>query len=156
MKMNYRIAESKDIDLLVFRRAAFCEYMKKQPLNGALNENLYAYFQKSLSSGSCIAILAEDNQKCIGTGIVFFYDSVPSPFNVTGKNAYITSIFVDEHYRNSGVATKILKDLISESVSRGYKKFYLSASDAGKPLYTKLGFQELSGNMMLDMDNFIN
>lgn len=119
-----------------------------------MNENLYAYFEKALSSGSCIAILAEDDQKCIGTGIAFFYDSVPSPFNVTGKNAYITSMFVDEHYRNRGIATKILNELISEAVSRGYKKIYLSASDAGKPLYAKVGFQELSGNMMLDMDKF--
>ena len=94
-------------------------------------------------------ILVEKEQKCIGTGIVFYYDSVPSKINLTGKNAYITGMYVEPEYRGRGVAKEILRRVISRVSGKGYKVIMLNASDMGRPLYEKVGFQEIHGGMIL-------
>lgn len=114
-----------------------------------IRKNCYSYFEKALYEETCDVILAEKEQKCIGTGIVFYYDSVPSKINLTGKNAYITGMYVEPEYRGRGVAKEILRRVISRVSGKGYKVIMLNASDMGRPLYEKVGFQEIHGGMIL-------
>ena len=94
--------------------------------------------------------MAEDNEKIVGTGIVFYYNSVPSTFNVTGRNAYFTSMFVQEEYRRKGIATTMLKQLIDASKQKGYQIIMLNASEIGKALYRKFGFTDIQNGMILN------
>ncbi|MBQ8822109.1 MAG: GNAT family N-acetyltransferase [Lachnospiraceae bacterium] len=150
-KMNYRQATLNDIDLLVFRRLQFIEAYEKSEDYECIKENCYTYFERALEQKTCDVILAEDDERCIGTGIIFYYDSVPSCSNPTGKNAYITSLFVEPDYRGRGIAKNIMKQLTKKAASRGYEIVMLNASDMGKPLYEKMGFTEIRGGMLLDM-----
>ena len=77
----------------------------------------------------------------MGTGVAFYYHSVPSQFNPHGKNAYITSMYVAEHYRRRGIATQILDRLVQTAKTRGYRIFFLQESAMGRPLYEKYGFR---------------
>lgn len=147
--MIYKLADRADIDLLVTKRLEFIEVKEDNKNFSELKENCYNYFQKALQDDTCDIVLAEENGVCIGTGIIFYYDSVPSSFNMTGKNAYITSMYVQPEFRRRGIAKTILEHLISRATKRGHKIIMLNASDMGKPLYEKLGFVESKGGMLL-------
>ncbi len=149
--MNYRQATLVDIDLLVSRRLQFIEVDEKSGNYEYIKDKCYLYFQKALAEEACDVILAEDSGKGIGTGIIFYYDSVPSRSNPTGKNAYVTSLFVEPGYRGKGIAKTIMKQLTEKAASRGYEIVMLNASDMGKPLYEKMGFAEIHNGMILNM-----
>lgn len=149
--MNYRTATTEDINLLVSLRLDFIKVYEDNEKYETLKENCYTYFNKAFANDTCDVILAEENGKCIGTGIVFYYDSVPSPFNITGKNSYITSMYVEPSYRRKGIGAEILERVIECVKKRGVKVIFLSASEMGRPLYVKRGFADSKNGMMLDL-----
>ncbi len=116
-----------------------------------IKENLYRYFSKALNEQQCDIILAETNSSVIGTGIVFYYDSVPSSFNPWGKNAYLTSMYVHEDYRRQGIATTILDKLVHIAKVKDYHVIFLTATDIGRKLYEKYGFIEGKAGMLLKL-----
>lgn len=149
--MNFRLATADDIDLLVSQRLDFIKVYDDNEKYVEIKENCYTYFNKAFANDSCDVILAEENGTCIGTGIVFYYDSVPSPFNITGKNAYITSMYVEPSYRRRGIGTEILERVIECVKKRGVKVIFLSASEMGRQLYEKRGFTDSKNGMLLDL-----
>jgi len=151
--MHLRMATCEDIGLLVSMRLSFVEADEKDTDYMLLKENCYSYFKRAFSDHACDVVLAEENGRCVGTGIVFYYDSVPSTFNVTGKNAYITSLYVEPEYRCNGIGTEIIAKIVEKVLERKYKIIMLNASEMGKPLYEKLGFIETKNSMILDMRN---
>lgn len=148
--LKYRFADTNDLDLLVQLRLDFIEADRENEQYDIIKENCYSYFQTSLQNGFCDVILAEAEEIIVGTGIVFYYNSVPSTFNITGKNAYVTSMYVKEEYRRKGIATTMLKQLIDVSNKKGYPIIMLNASEMGKTLYKKLGFTEIRNGMILN------
>ena len=148
--MKYRFADSNDIDLLVQLRLGFLEMDKENKQYEVIKENCYLYFHNALSEGLSDVILAEDEEMVVGTAIIFYYQSVPSAFNMTGRNAYVTSMYVKEEYRRKGIATTMLKKLIDVSNKKGYPIIMLNASEMGKTLYKKLGFTEIRNGMILN------
>lgn len=149
--MQYRMATCEDIDLLVSQRLDFIKVYKDNEKYETLKENCYAYFTKAFANDSCDVVLAEADGTCIGTGIVFYYDSVPSPFNITGKNSYITSMYVEPDYRRRGIGAELLERVIACAKKRDVTVMFLSASDMGRPLYEKRGFINSKNGMLLDL-----
>lgn len=149
--MSYRLATKEDIDMLVSQRLDFIKVYEDNEKYETLKENCYLYFKKAFANDSCDVILAEENGTCIGTGIVFYYDSVPSPFNITGKNSYITSMYVEPGFRRQGIGAEILERVIECAKKRGVTVIFLSASEMGRPLYEKRGFTDSKNGMMLDL-----
>ena len=150
--MEFRLATADDIDLLVAMRLEFIKVHASNERYEELRKNCYAYFyNKAFHEDACDAVLAEEDGNCIGTGIVFYYDSVPSLFNPTGKNAYITNMYVDPGYRCRGIGTEILEQVIGCAKRRGATAMFLSASEMGRPLYEKRGFTDSKNGMMLDL-----
>lgn len=149
--MQYRMATKEDIDLLVTLRMDFINIQKDDDRYEEIRKNCYTYFNKAYANDSCDVVLAEENGRCIGTGIVFYYDSVPSPFNTTGKNSYITSMYVEPGYRKQGIGTEILNRVIECAKKRDVTVIFLSASELGRPLYLKQGFMDSKNGMLLDL-----
>lgn len=149
MEIIYRNATINDMDFLVESRLDFIHVFKSEADYQLLKNSIQNYFENGFKENQFDIILAEYENSIIGTGIIFYYDAVPSSFNPWGKNAYITSMFVNENYRRRGIATKILDKLIQISKSKGYHVFILQESDMGRALYEKYGFQEGRKGMIL-------
>lgn len=147
--MKYRFANKNDIDLLVQLRLDFLKIDKNYKDYDTIKDNCYSYFQDALSKALCDIILAEDDEIIVGTGIIFYYNSVPSIFNISGKNAYVTSMYVKEEFRRRGIAMNMLSHLIEVSKQKGYPIIMLNASEMGKALYNKFGFTEIQNGMIL-------
>ena len=148
--MNLRTASIKDISILAIERLSFIDFSEEDSCYETIYKNCYQYFEKAMAENMCDAILVEEDGECIGTGIIFYYLSVPSAFNITGKNAYITSMYVKEEFRRCGIGSAILKELIKKASQKEYEIIMLNASDMGKPLYSKMGFVESNNGMILD------
>lgn len=150
----YRDADITDIDFLVENRLEFTFGMRGLDVKPGdekyerLRENCFRYFRKALTEQTCDIVLAFEDNICVGTGIVFYYDSVPSSFNLSGKNAYVTSMFVAPAYRRCGIGTAILKRLIHHTQEKGYDIVMLNASEMGKGLYRKFGFEDIHNGMI--------
>ena len=148
MEVRYRSASIEDLEFLVESRLAFIHLSNSDSDYEWIRGNIRAYFEKGIRENQCDIILAERDSAIIGTGIVFYYDSVPSMFNPLGKNAYITSMYVNEAYRRQGIATTILGRLMSIAKAKNYRVFLLQPSEIGKPLYEKHGFFEGEKGML--------
>ena len=149
--MEYRFADINDLDLLVQLRLDFIEVDINHNDYTVLKDNCYSYFRDALTKGLCDIILAYEENSVIGTAIIFYYNSVPSTFNITGKNAYITSMYVKEDCRRKGIATAMLQQLIKITKQKGYPIIMLNASEMGKALYKKFGFSEIQNGMILNI-----
>lgn len=147
--LKYRFADTNDLDLLVQLRLDFIEADRENEQYDIIKENCYSYFHNALSEGLSDVILAEDEEMVVGTAIIFYYQSVPSAFNMTGRNAYVTSMYVNEEYRRKGIATTMLNQLIDAANQKGYQIIMLNASEMGKHLYNKFGFKEIQNGMIL-------
>lgn len=146
--ITYRFAEIKDLNLLVSLRL---EFMGVAPSNNKyenIKVNIQGYFKTKILSGECEVILAENDSNVVGTGIMFYYDSVPSVSNITGKNAYITSMYVHESFRRQKIGSTILKKLLEKAKERNYRVIMLNATDMGMKLYKKHGFTDISNGMI--------
>ncbi len=53
---------------------------------------------------------------------------------------YVLNVFVEPEYRGRGLARALMELCVTEARSRGIRVVALHASDAGRPLYEKLGF----------------
>ena len=150
--VDYRLATRNDLDFLVLSRLKFIEADAAGADYELISKNTRRYFEDAFMKNSCDVILAEEGDRIIGTGIVFYYASVPSVYNPWGKNAYITSMFVAESHRRQGIGTAILDRLVNVAKGKGYYRFLLQASDMGKPLYEKCGFTQGKAGILLKLE----
>lgn len=148
--MQYRFASAADIPLLIAQRLRFLDIAETSPDYVPMQQNLQRYFAQAFADDTIDVLLAETSGQCIGTGIVFYYQSVPSAFNTEGKNAYLTSMFVEPGYRRQGIATALVNRLVEKAKGRGCPAVMLNASEMGRPLYEKLGFKDIQNGMILD------
>jgi ribosomal protein S18 acetylase RimI-like enzyme len=76
--------------------------------------------------------IAYNNEQAIGTGLT----------NVTHQTLGVHSVGVPPAMRRKGFAEEIMKHLINIALQDSLKNITLQASNMGKGLYLKLGFQE--------------
>lgn len=152
--MTFRIAKQGQEALLARLRLEFlCGVSPDYSPSASdhLMKEAEAYFKESLADGSCRCVLAEEGDEVIGTGIVFFYRSVPSFSNPEGRNAYITSVFVKPEWRRQGIASRILGILSDEAKKEGCRNVLLHPSKEGKVLYYARGFESCEPLMKLTL-----
>lgn len=145
---DYRYATYADLDFLVEERLRFIKVGPAHPNYADIRDNCRAFFENGLKEMTCDAVIAEDNGRCVGTAIAFYYLSVPSSRNHTGRNAYITSVFVEPDYRRQGIASEMLRRIVGRAQAYDCVNVMLTATEMGKPLYEKLGFIQTPGAML--------
>ena len=142
--MTFRMARQGEEALLARLRFEFLGAVSPDALPvefDGFRQETEAYFKESLANESCRCVLAEEGDEMIGTGIVFFYRSVPSFSNPEGKNAYLTSLFVKPKWRRQGIATRIITILSEEAKKESCRNIVLHPSEEGKALYNACGFE---------------
>ena len=90
-----------------------------------------AWFEFAVAHPECRAFVAEDHDGAIvGTGIV----------TINGPVAWIGTIWVAPSERGRGLGRALTETPIEEAEGAGCQTFVLVATDAGQPLYERLGF----------------
>ena len=90
-----------------------------------------AWFEFAVAHAECCAFVAEDDDGAIlGTGIV----------TINGPVAWIGTIWVAPSARGRGLGRALTEAPIEAAEAAGCRTLVLVATDAGQPLYERLGF----------------
>ncbi len=74
-----------------------------------------------------------------GAGLLFI-DWPPHTLDPQPLRAYLLNVYVQPDHRGQGLARALTERAIQETRARGIRILSLHASDAGRPVYTGLGF----------------
>ena len=89
-----------------------------------------AWFEFVVGHPSTAAVVAEIDGEIVGTGVT----------SVNGRVAWIGTIWVASSWRRAGVGTALTGATIEAAEAARARTLLLVATDAGRPLYERLGF----------------
>lgn len=144
--MNIRMADQNDLQLLIKLRFDYftSEGQTFTPEEkAALTANLTSYIKRHVNTDFFAAIAEIDGQ----IASTAYLATAEKPANTswpTGKIGTILNVFTFPEYRKQGCATACLNMLINLAKRENCSYLELSASEMGKPVYEKLGFQVLA------------
>jgi len=83
---------------------------------------------------NCRPILAERDREIVGTGVA----------TVSGRVGWVGTIWVAPALRRRGLGRAITEAVIEELEASGCRTLVLVATEAGRPVYERLGFEVLT------------
>ncbi len=158
-KVRIREATVSDIPLLaIHHRKMFEEIWEKKGED--IDSSRFAeiertYIQKlrrQLPDGSCKAWIFEDEHRIIASGAISIVSFVPTPQDLSSNVAYLHSMYTENDQRNKHCAKRIVKQALHYCKAHGIKRVILNASEAGRPIYEKIGFQAAPEIMRLILE----
>ena len=139
-----RRAESKDIPTLAdFREKMFRSFVEVSVDYDTTNRATIRYLEKRLEQSEFVAWVAEtEGGRVIACSVISFYEMPPKPWNLTGKYAYLSSMFTEHQHRRKGLGRRLLQAALDFVEESGIKEITLHTTEDGEPLYRSFGFQE--------------
>lgn len=149
--MEYKKASLSDIGILTDMRInMLCE---ESPLTDGqkrlIAEKTMEFLFNGLSDNSVVSWVAANAGDIVGMGCVNFFSFPPNDWCPIGKTAYIGNMYTLPGFRGQGIALTILTYLVDEVKSRQCQRILLNATDMGRPLYEKCGFEDSPTAMAL-------
>lgn len=142
-----RPATIGDVQALVQLRRLMFESMgyHDTALLDASDAASQAYFEQAIPAGQFHGWLAiTDDDTAVGSGGVVIDRHPPGPSNLTGETAYVMNVVTAHTHRRQGIARRIMQTILDWSGKEGIHLVTLHASDMGRPLYLKMGFENSS------------
>jgi len=126
------------IKIIPFQISHFNELIKMlqelsnfQPNNSSL-DSIYKEFISQKNIYSIVAVLENE---VVGFGSIFFFKRVRG-----GRQGIIEDLIVSRNFRNLGIGSKILEELISEAKLQKCFKICLESNSKSEVFYFKEGF----------------
>ncbi|MFX0150114.1 MAG: GNAT family N-acetyltransferase [Candidatus Hodarchaeota archaeon] len=141
-----RRATLKDLKALIkYRIDLFQEmgHINDLPTEKAFKKTLERYFTEAISKNEFISWVAEFNSNIIASSGLVILKKPPTPKNPSGREAYIMNMYTKPQWRRRGIATMLLEEIFSFLQDIKIKKMSLHATEIGKGVYEKMGFQSL-------------
>jgi GNAT superfamily N-acetyltransferase len=113
----------------------------KRELDGA--DPVYRrWAMQRLKTGSLVGFIIESPPgAAVASGCVWVMQSQPRPGWAGTRQAYLLSLFTEPHHRGKGYATRITRAAVEWARAKGIERMTLHASDQGRNVYTRLGFE---------------
>jgi len=109
------------------------------------------WVRERLTDGRYLGWIVEDDGRVAGSAGMLLVDWPPHPFHPdTSQRAYLLNVFVEPEFRRQGLAHRLIEQCVAEAKRRGVRVVTLHASDAGRPVYEKLGFHSTSEMMLVE------
>ncbi len=143
--MKARMADHYDVDKLINVRFDYFATEKWELTNDKrdmISSQLQQYYSKHLNVDFFAAFIEDDIGDIVSTAFLVISEKPANLSWPTGKTGMILNVLTYPKYRKMGYATNTMNLLIDEAKKQGVSYIELSASDLGKSLYKKLGFQE--------------
>ena len=140
--MSFRMANRGDIPSLVGLRLAYLrEDFPNQTAeqSSRIQTQLPDYFQRRLGRELLVFVCEEDEQ-IVSTVFLLITEKPANPNFPTGLTGTVLNVYTLPQYRQRGFATRLMELAIREANLRNLSYLELKATQAGLPLYQKLGF----------------
>ncbi len=157
IQKTIRPAGPDDLELLLLHRMSMFRDMGStdEALLECVTHNNRAYLSRALPAGEYIAWIVEAGAQPVGSGGYILLAYPPSMRNPAGLVGYILSIYTHPDWRRQGVARLVMDAILEDQRRRGIQLAALHASDMGRPLYEKLGFQQ-TNEMRLTLPSLLS
>ncbi len=143
----FRSATISDISELVklrFMAILESEGVDQEQRTPEFEKVIQDYFMECLSNQTYFGAVAELNRCLISNTGLVFYRKPPAFKGTTGIVGYVTNVYTMPEFRNLGIASELMKLLITFAKNSGATKIHLGATEAGRKLYEKHGFRDLA------------
>ena len=150
--IEYKTATASDIDLLLSSRLEILKVVNSLDEDYQYSDEIIRESRDYFLNGDQVTVLAMDGDKVIGCASMSFMRIMPTFSHPTGKRAHLMNVYTSKEYRRQGIAEKMVKMLIDITWQRGATEISLDATEAGRPLYEKLGFKDSTECMVLTRD----
>lgn len=146
-----RVATAADAELIADqRRSMFAEmgHGDEESLHGMV-ENFIPWVRERLADGRYLGwLVADDADQIVAGAGMWLMDFPPHWRDPHPVRAYLLNFYVAPQMRSQGLAFALLRTAVEEARRRGIKVVSLHASNAGRPIYERSGF-EATNEMML-------
>ena len=150
-RFTVRIAGPEDIPTIAHQRAEMFGDMGRltSDARSVLVDETARFLERALPSGEYrgwLAVTCADPQLVIGGAGVQLRRVMPFPRHsspttiAAGRQAIVINVYTDPRWRGRGVARTLMEHIVSWARAERLDSLVLHASDAGRPLYEKLGF----------------
>jgi GNAT superfamily N-acetyltransferase len=150
-----RRASVNDVDLLLELREAMWQEgaaeIDSADASEAL-ENARMYFEEKVPSGEYVCFLAEAHGRVVGVGGMFLYRHPPRPHSPRGIEGYILNMLTVSEWRRKGIASAIMGELLACAREAGAVQVALRASEDGRRVYEKFGFESNPHYMQMALE----
>lgn len=153
-EVRIRPATQEDVPELVRLRRMMFEAMGCQdtPALDRADAAVGPFLEAAIQSGTFHGWLATTSTgEAVGSGGVMIDQHPPSPGNASGRIGYILNVVTIPRYRRRGIARRMMETMLAWLAEQGIEIATLHASEAGRPLYRKLGFVD-SNEMRLRIE----
>jgi GNAT superfamily N-acetyltransferase len=100
------------------------------------------WLAQALADGSYHHWLAlDDSGRVAGGGGVLLCPWPANPEDPCTQRAVILNVYTEPEFRKRGIARQIMLTILAWVKEQGFRSVNLHASDEGRPLYEKLGFE---------------
>jgi GNAT superfamily N-acetyltransferase len=156
MRSDIRIREaapSESAVVLHHRRSMFRDMGEGTPEElDRMVEVATPWLAQALAEGSYRHWIAVDaSGRTAGGGGVLLNAWPPSPEFPCAKRAVILNVYTEREFRRQGIAQQIMGTILAWVKEQGFGAVNLHASDEGRALYEKLGFEN-TNEMRLRFD----
>ncbi|MBD2613519.1 GNAT family N-acetyltransferase [Nostoc punctiforme FACHB-252] len=142
MMFNLRQANLQDLETLIQLRLELLREVgniKTDCDTTKLAQAIRKYLGEKIPSGEFLAWVAEVDSQIVATSGLVFFQRPPSNGNLSGIEAYVMNVYTIPMWRGQGIATAVLKEIITFVKTTEAKRLCLYATEDGKRLYEKLG-----------------
>ncbi len=145
--MNIRPATPADAETIARQRdAMFLDMGEDAAKLARVHDSSLAWHRRALASGLYTGFLAERDgevasDEVVGGAGLLWQDLPPNPDTPHHTRAYVMNVYVRPDQRGKGLARLLLERVLAECAAREVTLISLHASEAGRPLYEKLGFR---------------
>ena len=148
--VKYKVASKDDIELLMDSRLEMLKVVNELPSDYVFPDDFIVQSREYFETGNQTTILAIA-EKVIGCATLCYLEMMPTFSHPTGKRAHLMNVYTNDTYRRQGIAFQMVNMLIEEAKEKGVTEISLGATEAGRPLYRKLGFADSKECMVLNL-----
>ena len=149
--MEYRIASGADIERMMQSRMDTLRAVNSLDADYRFGDGFQEASRKYFLEGDHTTVLAMDGDRVAGCATMCYMEVMPTFSHPTGKRAHLMNVYTDPARRREGIAFRMVSLLIDEARNRGVTEISLDATEAGRPLYRKLGFRESGEYMVMNV-----
>ncbi len=151
--MEYRYATTDDMNLMILSRMDTLRDVNGLDKDYQFSEEFLETSREYFREGAQSTVLAIDNGRAVACATMCYIDLMPTYAHPSGRRAHLMNVWTNKDYRRQGIAEKLVTMLIEEARGRGVSEISLDATEAGRPLYRKLGFKESGECMTMVIQN---
>jgi len=147
--MELRRAKREDLEQFVENRLEFVTLIRKIEHPDEFCSRTKAYLEEHIDKEDLVIFIAVDQEKIVSSCMTCTFQTAPLPSCPTGKMAELLNVYTRSAYRRKGLAEKLIRMLLAELKENNVEKVILEYTEAGFPLYQKLGFTEVGHQMQM-------